>query len=233
MRGPNLAACACERASCPSGHAPVPVTPAGSRRPGPAVPARSPQEVPHACSSVRPDPVGTGRPATGRHSDRRTAQPRSAPREPWGRCPRVPRPRRRPPRQGRAGPPDQPRPPDGLIRIRAAGVRGGGRPARPGGAPVASRTWISEDAAPSGGPRRWIRRSHRRWSACSTTTSASGSPASAARPTVRATSPPTRSSAWFWHRSQEQRPERSPSTARAGAGRRTASPCSPTARVSR
>ncbi len=88
---------------------------------------------------IRPDPVGTGRPATGRRADRRSAQPRSASRAPRGHRSRVPRPRRRPPRQGRAGPPDQPRPSDGLIRVRAAGACGGGRPARPGGASSCTR----------------------------------------------------------------------------------------------
>ena len=81
--------------------------------------------------SVRPGLVGAARSATGRRPDRRTAQPRGAPRAPRGHRPRGPRPRRRPPRQGRAGPPGQPRPPDGLIRDRAAGARGGDAPPAP------------------------------------------------------------------------------------------------------
>ena len=181
-----------------------------------------------------PTPSAPAVPLPDAEPDRRTAQPRSAPRAPRGHRPRVPRPRRRPPRQGRAGPPDQPRPPDGLIRIRAAGARGGGRPARPGGASSCTRRPLAacgpaartpvgcpatprsvhDVATPTSRCTVW-------WAApvdpeaapgagrtCSTTTSATGSPASAARPTGRATSPRTRSPGSSSRRSRERRPMR-------------------------
>ena len=81
---------------------------------------------------------------------------RRAPGEARGRRVRVARARRRPARQGCAGPPGQPRPSDGLTRLRAAGVRGGGRPARPGGARRSAATALRRAR---GTPRRCAARS--------------------------------------------------------------------------
>ena len=75
------------------------------------------------------------------------------------------------------------------------------------------------------GRARRRRRPHRRWSGCSTTTSATGSPASAARPTARATSPRTRSPGSSSHGSSAVGPATLASTAPAAAGPSTASPC--------
>jgi hypothetical protein len=134
-----------------------PSPPAGPRRPGCAGPfssggcrASRASRPPVRCGSDR-----AASPRGGRRARRQQAQSRRTPGEARGRRARFRiGARRRPAREGSAGPPDQPRPPDGLIRVRAAGVRGRGTPRPPRRRPRGCRHRAPSVGVPGRRPRR-------------------------------------------------------------------------------